>query len=114
MATSIAFLIAACHFCRPDDLSEPQRCHCCQRVPRQRQRCLAPASEVIGVPTADAAAWLVNEVALDTLADQLDLPLDKVDAAVQVFVSASKNNEDAAAATKAAMDCGDDSDDELT
>jgi hypothetical protein len=56
----------------------------------------------------------VNEVALDTLADQLDLPLDKVDTAVAAFVSASKNNEDAAAATKAAMDCGDDSDDELT
>ena len=63
---------------------------------------------------ADAAAWLVNEVALDTLADQLDLPLDKVDTAVAAFVDASKNNEDAAAATKAAMDCGDDSDEELT
>ena len=56
----------------------------------------------------------MNEVALDTLADQLDLPLDKVDTAVAAFVDASKNNEDAAAATKAAMDCGDDSDDELT
>ena len=53
-------------------------------------------------------------MALDTLADQLDMPLDKVDTAVAAFADASKNNEDAAAATKAAMDCGDDSDEELT
>ena len=42
----------------------------------------------------------MNEVALDTLADQLDLPLDKVDTAV-AFCGRVKNNEDAAAATKA-------------
>ena len=84
-------------------------CHL-RQLSERGASCGAPSD----ASAADAAAWLVNEVALDTLADQLDLPLDKVDTAVAAFVSASKNNEDAAAATKAAMDCGDDSDDELT
>lgn len=56
-----------------------------------------------GAAPADAAVWLVADAGLAPLADQLDLPADRVDAAVRAFVAAAKAGQDAAAAARAAV-----------